>query len=205
MHQAVAFAIASEFCRKRPFARNFCSENDISRNFIRRNTCNRQQINSQRVVRSFVCEIWRPKFASEFSGRVRIRIQPVEGATKVKIARLLRQNRGRTTKKTPYTATTESKPFGKLCWPSEELSRPVADNKNLSKLGKPYLPGNSFLCGAYFLGKEKFLTGAGWAHFCSRGSSQAICYAHKTPHLKWSRKSSCQSVLREFKGTAGAI
>ena len=27
---AIAFAIASEFCRKRPFARNFRSENEIS-------------------------------------------------------------------------------------------------------------------------------------------------------------------------------
>ena len=30
MHQAIAFAIASEFCRKRPFARNFRNENKIS-------------------------------------------------------------------------------------------------------------------------------------------------------------------------------
>ena len=29
MHHAIAFAIASEFCRKRPFARNFRSENEI--------------------------------------------------------------------------------------------------------------------------------------------------------------------------------
>ena len=28
MHHAIAFAIASEFCRKLPFARNFRSENE---------------------------------------------------------------------------------------------------------------------------------------------------------------------------------
>ena len=28
MHQAIAFAIASEFCRKRQLARNFCSKNE---------------------------------------------------------------------------------------------------------------------------------------------------------------------------------
>ena len=30
MHHALAFAIASEFRRKRPFARNFRSENEVS-------------------------------------------------------------------------------------------------------------------------------------------------------------------------------
>ena len=30
VHHAIAFAIASEFCRKRPFARNFRSENEVS-------------------------------------------------------------------------------------------------------------------------------------------------------------------------------
>ena len=30
MHQAIAFAIASEFCRKLPFVRNFRSEDEIS-------------------------------------------------------------------------------------------------------------------------------------------------------------------------------
>ena len=69
----IAFAIASEFC-KRPFARNFRSENDIFSDFIPKTICNLAilfaALNSQLFLLRFGA-----KFASEFSRHVRIRIR----------------------------------------------------------------------------------------------------------------------------------
>ena len=74
MHQAIAFAIASEFCRKRPFTRNFCSEDKMfAISFAKPIAWLANP--SQRLIRNFLFEIWWLKFASEFSGRVRIRIR----------------------------------------------------------------------------------------------------------------------------------
>ena len=58
---------------KDPVARNVRSENDFFR-FIRRAIRIRLRILSRRFIRSFLLEIWWLKFASELSGRVRIRI-----------------------------------------------------------------------------------------------------------------------------------
>ena len=43
--------------------------------FIRKTMCIRQRIPSQRLIRKFLFEIWCLTFASELSGRVRIRIR----------------------------------------------------------------------------------------------------------------------------------
>ena len=71
VHQAIAFAITSEFCRKRPFARDFHSENQNVSQFHAPSLVNQSAaLNSQLLL-----EIWWLKFASEFGGRVRIRIR----------------------------------------------------------------------------------------------------------------------------------
>ena len=64
VHQAVAFAIASEFCRKRPFARNFRSEDQShSQNQWHSLANSFATLHSQLLF-----EIWWLKFASQFRG-----------------------------------------------------------------------------------------------------------------------------------------
>ena len=75
MHHAIAFAFASEFCRKLPFARNFRSEDEIfAISFAKPFTFASEFLRNAKFAASFF-EIWWLKFASEFSGRVRIRIR----------------------------------------------------------------------------------------------------------------------------------
>ena len=62
MHQAIAFAIASESCRKRPFATYFRNEDEIlAISFAKPFAF----ATSQRTIRSFLLEIWWFKFASD--------------------------------------------------------------------------------------------------------------------------------------------
>ena len=75
VHQTIAFAIASEFCRKHPFARNFRSEDEISAiSFLQFHSQNRshslansfatvnckQTISVKNVVwvQTWHCEVW---------------------------------------------------------------------------------------------------------------------------------------------------
>ena len=76
MHQAIAFAIASEFCRKLPFARNFRNEDKISQ-FHSQNHSHSLANSFARLNSEFSWfEIWWLKFDSEvFRGASRIRIR----------------------------------------------------------------------------------------------------------------------------------
>ena len=55
--------------------KEFPQQERKDRNFIRKTIRIRWQIKLQRLIRNFLIEIWWPRFASEFSGRVRIRIR----------------------------------------------------------------------------------------------------------------------------------
>ena len=55
--------------------KEFPQRERIFRSFIRKSIRIRWRIPSQRLIRSFFFEIWWRKFASEFSGRVRIHIR----------------------------------------------------------------------------------------------------------------------------------
>ena len=70
MHQATAFAIASELCRKLPIARNFRSEDIFC--FHSQKHSNSLAHSFATLNSSFLLEIWWLKFASEFSGRSKI-------------------------------------------------------------------------------------------------------------------------------------
>ena len=78
VHQAIAFAIASRFCHKCSFARNFRSENKMfAISFARPFAIASEVIgsNSQRLVCNIFFGIWWQTFASKCSGPVRIRIR----------------------------------------------------------------------------------------------------------------------------------
>ena len=75
-----SFAIASNFCRKLPVANFYSQTNSRSKdeNFailFAKPFAFALRIPSQRLIRNFSFEIWWLKFASAFSGRVRIRIR----------------------------------------------------------------------------------------------------------------------------------
>ena len=74
VHHAIVFAIAREFCRRHPFARDFWSENELlsfhSQNHSQSLAHQFAVLNSQLFF-----GIWWPKFASDFGGRVRILIR----------------------------------------------------------------------------------------------------------------------------------
>ena len=84
MHHAIAFAIASESCRKRPFARNFRSENE----FLTISFAKPFAIASE-LIRSaqFAAFLWRfggqNSLANSWGVRIRIRIRRRIAATAV--------------------------------------------------------------------------------------------------------------------------
>ena len=72
MHQAIAFAIASEFCRKLPFARTFCGQDEISAISFAKPFAFASEL-----LRNAQFAIFGLRFGgkNKISGRVRIRIR----------------------------------------------------------------------------------------------------------------------------------
>ena len=66
MHHAIAFAFASEFCRKLPFARNFRSEDEIfAISFADFHSHSRCEFLRNATFAAFFFEIWWLRFAGE--------------------------------------------------------------------------------------------------------------------------------------------
>ena len=73
--------------------------------------------------------------------------------------------------------------------------------KTLQKPGKPYLPPKSFLCGSHFVGKEKFLTGAGRCMLSFSQKTPTKHRVHTNFFEKLARTSACLPMTRVRKPT----